>query len=200
MLRTALFVACAAALAPVCAAQTTIEARDIVNHPFSADFASGGKLRLKVRSGEVRVIGTNENRISVELSGRMAYDAKDLKVRLERKDDTADLRISGGPRNHLTITIRVPSSTDLYARVPFGDVHVRNIAGSQDVELHAGDLTVEVGDSTAYGQVSASVATGELDAAIFGEQHGGLFRSFRKEGGGKYRLHAHVGAGQLTLQ
>src|SRR5262249_33698928 len=152
------------------------------------------------RSGEVHVIGTAENRITVELSGRRASDAKDLKVRLERQDGAADLRVCGGPRNDLRITIRVPSSTDLYARVPFGEVHVQNIAGNQDVELHAGELTVEVGNSTDYGQVSASVATGELDAAVFGENHGGLFRSFKKEGGGRYRLHAHVGAGQLTLQ
>jgi hypothetical protein len=34
----------------------------------------------------------------------------------------------------------------------------------------------------------------------FGESHGGLFRSFRKSGTGKYKLVAHVGAGELTLR
>lgn len=29
--------------------------------------------------------------------------------------------------------------------------------------------------------------------------HGGLFRSFEKRGSGKYRLRAHVGAGDLFL-
>ncbi len=199
MLRTSFLLACAALLAPVCVAQTKLEATDIANHPFSEDFASGGKLRLHVRSGEVHVIGTAEDKISVELSGKKAYDAKKLKVRLERKDGTAEMRISGGPHNDLTITIRIPSNTDLYARIPAGEVHVENIANNQDIQLHAGDLTVEVGDSVDYSHVDASVIAGEVDAAPFGESHGGLFRSFHKEGTGRYSLHAHVGAGQLTF-
>ena len=200
MIRSAFLLACIAVLSPVCVAQTKLEATDLANHPFSEDFASGGKLRLRVRSGEIHVIGTAENKISVELSGKKAYDTKKLKVRLERRDGTANMRISGGPRNDLTITIRIPTNTDLYARIPFGEVHVENIAGDQDVELHAGDLTVVVRDSAAYSHIDASVFSGEVDAAAFGESHGGLFRSFRREGSGRYRLHAHVGAGQLTLQ
>jgi hypothetical protein len=200
MLRPSLLVACAALLAPACVAQTKLEATDLVNHPFSVDFASGGKLRLRVRSGEVHVIGSDQNRISVEISGKKALDARDVKVRVERKDSAASVRVSGGPRNDLTITIRIPSNTDLYARIPFGEVHVENITGNQDVELHAGELTVAMRDSADYSHVDASVFSGEVDAAPFGESHGGLFRSFRKEGNGRYRLHAHVGAGQLTLQ
>ena len=200
MLRSSILLACAALLAPVCVAQTKLEATDIANHPFSEDFASGGKLRLRVRSGEIHVIGTAENKISVEISGKRVYAARDLKVRLERKDGTADMRISGGPHNDLTITIRIPSNTDLYARIPAGEVHVENIANNKDVELHAGDLTVDVGDSADYSRVDASVIVGEVDAVPFGESHGGLFRRFRTVGTGRYRLHAHVGAGQLTLR
>jgi hypothetical protein len=33
----------------------------------------------------------------------------------------------------------------------------------------------------------------------FGESRGGLFRSFEKSGNGRYKLVAHVGAGNLTL-
>jgi hypothetical protein len=200
MLRISFLLACAALLAPVCVAQTKMEANDIANHPFSEDFASGGKLRLRVRSGEVHVIGTAENKISVELSGKNARDAQKLKVRLELRGSTADMRISGGPRNDLTMTIRIPSNTDLFARIPFGEVHVKNIANNQDVELHAGDLTIGAGNSADYSHVDASVICGEVDAVAFGESHGGLFRSFRREGSGRYRLHAHVGAGQLTLR
>jgi hypothetical protein len=200
MLRASFFLACAALVAPVCAAQTKVEATDIANHPFSEDFAAGGKLRLCVRSGEIHVIGTAENKISVEISGKRAYEARKLKVRLERKDGTADMRISGGPRNDLTITVRIPSNTDLYARIPAGEVHVENIANNKDVELHAGDLTIDVGDSADYSNVEASVLVGEVDAISFGESHGGLFRKFRSVGNGRYRLHAHVGAGQLTLR
>jgi hypothetical protein len=199
MLRPAVLLTCAVLLAPPCLAQK-LEATDIGNHPFSADFPAGGKLKLRVRSADVRIIGTDENRISVELSGRSARDARKLKVQFERDGKTADMRICGGPRNDLRITIRIPSHTDLYARIPFGEVDVENLTSNQDIELHAGELTVDVGDAADYSRVDASVGTGELDAAPFHESKAGLFRSFRQDGSGRYRLHAHVGAGELTLR
>jgi hypothetical protein len=168
--------------------------------PFSADFPSGGKLRLHVRSGEVRIVGTNENKISVEVSGKRASEATDFRVRLKERDGATEARITGGPKKDVTITVRIPRNTDLYARIPFGEAHVENVVGNKDIELHAGDLTVEVGDSADYSHVDASVYSGELDGHPFGEERGGLFRSFKKEGAGRYRLHAHVGAGQLTLE
>jgi hypothetical protein len=181
-------------------AQPKLEATDVANHPFSADFAAGGKLRLRVRSAEVHIIGTAENKISVEVSGRRAHETRKVKVQLERRGSTAEMRICGGRRNDLRITIRIPSDTDLHARVPFGEVNVENVRGNQDVELHAGELSIDIGDPDDYSRVDASVFTGELDAAAFGELHGGLFRSFRTRGSGRYRLHAHVGAGELTLR
>jgi len=181
-------------------AATKIEVKDIVDHPFSADFAPGGKLRLHVRSGEVHVIGTDQSRISVELSGKKVHEAHDVRVGLRQKEGVTELSVKGGPKNDLTITIRIPRSTDLYARIPYGEVHVEGVEGNKDISIHAGDLTVAVGRASDYAHVEASVMSGELDGEPFGEEHGGLFRSFHKEGPGKYRLHAHVGAGQLTLQ
>jgi len=195
--------ACSALHATAGLAETknaALEATDIANHPFSVDFAAGGRLQLHVRSAEVRVVGGDADKISVELSGRKAGDAKDLKVRFRRNEGGGYLKISGGPHNDLTITVRVPSKIDLHARIPFGEVHVENVSGDQDIEVHAGDLTVEVGDTASYAHVDASVFTGELDAQAFDEEHGGLFRSFRWTGTGSHRLHAHVGAGQLTLR
>src|SRR5262249_25244231 len=189
-----------ALLSPASFAQTKIEATNVIDHPFSVDFASGGKLRLHVRSGAVHIIGEERSTISVEVSGKKAHEAKKLKVCIERKDHSADMRVSGGPRNDVTITIRIPRQTDLFARIPFGEVSVEHVVGNQDVELHAGDLTVGVTAPADYSHVDASVFSGEVDAVPFGEEHGGLFRSFHKEGSGPYRLHAHVGAGQLTLQ
>lgn len=194
------FLGFAVLLAAVCVAQTKLDVADIATHPLSVDFASGGRLKLRVRSGDVHVIGVDQDKISVELSGRQAMDARHVRVRFESKGGVAEMGISGGPRNGLTITVRIPKRTDLYARIPFGEVRVENITGNQDVELHAGELTVAVGDSKAYSHVDASVFSGEVDAAAFGETHGGLFRSFRRAGSGRFRLHAHVGAGQLTLE
>ncbi len=39
--------------------------------------------------------------------------------------------------------------------------------------------------------------SGDLEAAPFGESHGGLFRSFETSGSGRYKLHGHVGPATL---
>src|SRR5437660_2167280 len=119
MFRSAILLAAAALLTPASVAQTRVETTDIAGHPFSADFAAGGELRLRVRSAEVRIIGTADNKVSVELSGRGARDARKLKVRFARRANGAELRICGGPRSDLTITIRIPSNPDLTRRIPF---------------------------------------------------------------------------------
>src|SRR6202043_2679756 len=106
----------------------------------------------------------------------------------------------GGPKNNLEVTIEVPNSAMLFVRMPAGDLSVEGVSGDKDVELHAGDLTIAVGNAADYNHVDASVMSGDLEAAPFSESHGGLFRSFEKSGSGKYRLHAHVGAGELTLR
>lgn len=187
----------AAALA---AASAATEASDVAHHPFSTDFPSGSHLQVHARSGDVRIIGTDEHRISVEISGRNASVARDIHVRMKSGAGESDLRVSGGPKNDIRITVRIPRITDLYVRVPFGDVEIEDVVGDKDVALHAGDLTISVGNPADYGHVRASVLSGDLSGAPFGEEHGGLFRSFEKEGPGKYRLHAHVGAGDLTLR
>jgi hypothetical protein len=88
----------------------------------------------------------------------------------------------------------------LFVRMPAGELTLEGISGDKDVEMHAGELTISVGNASDYSFVDASVYTGDLEGAPFGESHGGLFRSFHKTGNGRYKLHAHVGAGQLTLQ
>jgi len=199
-MRRVFLLVCAFLTAGAAFAETKADVRDIVDHPFSIDFASGGKLHLKVRSGDVRILGTTENRISVELSGRNLSRAHDVRVQLQQKGDLTEVHVTGGPHNELRITVRIPKDTDLYARIPYGEVRIENVVGNKDVAVHAGDLTVDVGDPADYGHVEASVSTGDLDGRAFGESKDGLFRSFEKTGNGKYSLKAHVGAGDLTLE
>jgi hypothetical protein len=191
--------ACFSLFVPAALSQTKIEVNDLQNHPFSADFASGGQLRVQLRSGDFRIVGNDANKITVQLSGKKAADARDLTVRFKPSPTGAELRISGGPRNDLQVTIQVPKNTGLFVRMPAGELALERISGDKDVELHAGDLTISGSDASDYSRVDASVTAGDLEAAPFGESHGGLFRSFHKSGPGKYQLHAHVGAGELTV-
>jgi hypothetical protein len=182
------------------AAQTKVDVKNIENHPFTADFNSGGKLRMYLRSGDFHIVGGSDNKITVRITGRNAYQASDMRVQLEGSNNLANLTVSGGPKNDLEVTIEVPRKTGLYVRMPAGNLELHHVTGDKDAELHAGELVIDVGDASDYSRVDASVYSGGLEASPFGESHGGLFRSFHKEGNGRYHLHAHVGAGDLTLQ
>lgn len=167
---------------------------------FEAAIPSRAHIALHIRSGEIRIVGAEDGKVSVDVTGKNKDKIDDLRYRLTSSSGNAELHISGGPRNDLTIEVRVPRSAELYARIPAGDVTIKNMAGSKDVELHAGDLTIEVGNPADYSVVEASVTAGDISAAPFHEDHGGLFRSFKKSGSGKLTLYAHVGAGDLTLR
>lgn len=177
-----------------------IEATNLLEHPFQLDFPSGSQLSLRLRSGDFRIVGRDNNKVSVHVEAKYPDKAREVKVRFERSDNSAELKVSGGPKNDIQITIEVPRATGLFVRMPAGQLELSEITGDKDVELHAGELTVDVGNPDDYSHVEASVSSGDLEASPFNESHGGLFRSFHKEGTGKYKLHAHVGAGELNLR
>ena len=200
-MKPTLFFAVLVALVPTTApGQSKIEVSDLQHHPFSVAFPSGGKLRIYVRSGDFRIVGSDDNKITVKLSGTKADDARDLTVRFKPSSAEAELSVSGGPKNDLQVMINVPKNTGLFVRMPAGELAVEGISGDKDVALHAGELTISGNNAADYSRVDASVTTGDLEAPPFGESHGGLFRSFHRTGTGKYQLHAHVGAGDLTIR
>jgi len=177
-----------------------LQVTEVGKDSFQADFVSGGQLRMHIRSGALRVIGSDENKIRVNYSGKNGSKTRDVTVSLKTIGNYAELRVSGGPHNDFRIEIQVPKNSGLYLRMPAGDLEVNGLTGDKDVEIHAGDMTLGVGKADDYGHVDASVNAGDLDAQPFGVSKGGLFRSFDKHGSGKYRLHAHVGAGDLVIR
>lgn len=187
--------------APLAFAQSKrVEATNLPDHPFQVDYPSGTQLSLYLRSGDVRVVGTSENKVSVRVGAKDLGKAREVRVIFDRSDQSAALHVSGGPRNDVEITVEVPKDTGLYVRMPAGQLEISGVSGDKDVQLHAGELIVHVGSPADYSHVDASVITGGLEAPPFHEDHGGLFRSFHKDGNGKYKLHAHVGAGDLNLR
>ena len=178
--------------------KTEISERGIPH--FEAQIPLGAKVALHLRSGDIRIVGSEDGKLTVDISGRNKDKIEDLRYRLTSSGNNAELRVSGGPRNDLSIEVHVPRNSDLYARIFAGDVTIQNIPGSKDVELSAGDLTIEVGNPDDYSHVEASVNAGDIDGSPFGESHSGLFRSFKKSGKGKFTLYAHVGAGDIRLK
>jgi hypothetical protein len=180
--------------------EKSVVTKEIGKESFEAEFPARGQLRLHLRSGEVVVKGIDENKVRVHFDGPKSGELSDVEVSLKSSGSEGDLHVGGGPRNGFRIIIEVPKVVDLRLRMPFGDATVEELTGDKDVEIHAGDLTINVGDANEYGHVDASVTSGDLEGGPFHISKGGLFRSFEKDGTGKYRLHVHVGAGDLTLR
>jgi hypothetical protein len=181
-------------------AQKPVKVEEVGQDHFEANFPSGGQIRMHIRSGAIKIVGSDENKIQVHYGGNNSGQYKKVRVSLKTRGDVGELNIGGGPHNEFEIEVAVPKSCNLYLRVVAGEIEVAGITGDKDVELSFGDLTVKVGKAEDYAHVDASVYSGDLNAEPFAISKGGLFRSFQKQGPGKYRLHVHVGAGDLTLK
>lgn len=172
---------------------------------FTADFPSGGQLRMHIRSSGVRITGTDENKIAIHFFCPNTNDLGNVRVAFKKNSNRGDIDITGGPSNNFQITMEVPRNSDLYVRMFAGELEIHGIAGNKDLQIHAGDLELSLDHASDYGPVDLSVTTGDLDATAFGVSKSGLFRSFHtntvlhKAGAGKYSLYAHVGAGELSI-
>jgi hypothetical protein len=162
--------------------------------PVEAKFAPGGHIRMEICPGGIEVIGTDEPvlRVSPERGG--------ARVRIETFGDHADIRMTECPNNNFRARIELPKSSALRVRMFAGQLDVRDVSGDKDIEMSFGQLNIDAGKSEDYARVDASVNSGAIDADPFDVHKGGLFRSFDRSGPGKYRLHAHLGAGQIELR
>lgn len=165
--------------------------------PAEKDFVSGGKVEMTLESGDYNIRASSDNRIHVrwnEASGR------GVRVKLTTNGKSADVRVENTPNNNFHAIIEVPALADVRIRLTAGNLEMAGIKGDKDIEVNAGNLNISVGSSSDWGDVDASVTAGDLNAPAFKEVRGGLFRSFRWKGPGKYRLHAHAMAGDINLR
>ncbi len=153
-----------------------------------------------MHDGDFRVVGTDAEKISIHVEGKNVEQAKKVKIQVTRSGGAVDLKLSHVPKNELQVTIEIPRSTNLFARMRGGDLSVEGVEGDKDLELTGGDLTIQVRSPQEYAHVDVSVRFGDVSGTQFGEPKGWLGNSIRKEGTGKYRLHAHVMAGDLVLK
>jgi len=203
LVASSLLIVLAAALPgrPTPPPQTHLSVTDIYTHPFEVDLPYDQKLTLDLRSGAYKVTPSNGEKFSVRTTGDRAEKGRDISVTFKHMNSHAELQLTGGStKEGPSIVIAVPKSSNLVVRLPFGDLDIEGVSGDKDVEMHAGDLNIEVGNPADYAHVDASVGAGDINAGPFGENKDGLFRSFEKSGPGRYRLHAHIGAGDLNLK
>jgi hypothetical protein len=161
-------------------------------------FAANGRIRMDLSAGEYRISGSSDNRIRLDWSVANADQLSRVKARAEVHGSDATIT-TDGPSNHFKVSIQVPTRSDLYVRLTAGDLSVQHVEGNKDIELHAGDIKIDVGRAEDYHSVDATVWAGDLNAAPFQVSKEGLFRSFDWKGHGPYRLHVHLKAGDIRL-
>jgi hypothetical protein len=180
--------------------QAVKETSSLEHQDFETKIALGTNVRLHLHDGNFRVVGSDSDKISIHVEGKNVDQAKNIKIRVNHENGSVDLKLTNVPKNELQVTITIPRSTGLYARMRGGDLVVEGVRGNKDLELTGGNLTIGVGEPEQYSQVDLSVRFGDISGNVFGDPKGWVGNSVHKAGTGKYRLHAHVMAGDLVLK
>jgi len=192
-----------AALVMVCAAGWAETVGDC-DHPIEAPLRSRADLVIESRPAGITVVGTDAETIRVSCTVGHDVDPRDYELRFSGTPGYGRLTITGsGPVHNegLEIRIEVPKKTNLRIHTGAGEVRVQGIAGDKDIDLYAGQITIESPSDAAYKRVDASVDIGEVNATAYGVNKGGFFRCFTKNAkDGEYRLRAHVITGQIDLE
>jgi Putative adhesin len=181
-------------------AGTSVETATLNGQPFQTDLTRIENLRLHLHDGDFRIVGSDSDEVTIHTDGKNRAQTGKMKLQLKRTGDSLDITFLHVPRNEVQVTIAVPKQTNLYARMRGGDLSVDGVTGDKDLELTGGDLRIQVPDPAEYGPVDLSVRFGDVSANQFGNPKGWIGNSLKRDGNGKYRLHAHVFAGDLTLQ
>jgi hypothetical protein len=163
-------------------------------------FVLGGTVRLHLESGGYTITPGDSENIVVTCHARRVEQLKNVRVGIKSLGNTADVYVRNTPNGNFTAVIEVPRRSNLWVRLTAGELNVGNIEGDKNLEIRAGQMSVEIPRPQEYGQRDASVLTGAIESSAFEISKGGLFRSFHQQGPGKYRLHAHVMAGEITLR
>jgi len=105
-----------------------------------------------------------------------------------------------GPKSNFHAVIEVPRKTDLRVRMSGGELSIGDVEGNKDNEIIAGNLELNSLRPQDYARADFSVRIGDVYAPLLKAARSGPLRSFKSAGPGKYRLHVHVGVGDLTLR
>lgn len=163
-------------------------------------FASGGAVRLHLEAGGYTIKPTDLGSIVVTYPANSDGPSKKVKVEIKPSASRADIYVRNTPHNNFQATIEVPRHSNLWVRLTAGQLDIEDVEGDKDIEMWAGRINLAVPHPDAYGHRDASVLAGSLEASAFNLSKGGLFRSFREQGPGKYRLHAHVTTGEIDVR
>jgi hypothetical protein len=163
-------------------------------------FISGGTIRLHLEAGGYTITPGDSENIVVTCRAPGEEQLKRVKVEIKPTAAGTDVYVSETPHNNFQATVEVPRHANLWVRLSAGELDIGRVEGDKNVEVRAGRIQIDIPHPELYGHSDASVLTGSIESSAFDVSKGGLFRSFERQGPGKYRLHAHVMTGEIDLR
>jgi hypothetical protein len=156
-------------------------------------------LEIELSSGDYQIVASSSDSIAVVYDEGSSEEPPNVEVKIGSGHGVNELKIAG-PKKNFHAVIEVPKKTDLRVRMNSGGLRVGDVEGNKDIEVHAGNLELSALRPQDYARADFSVRVGDVYAPQFKTVKSGMWRSFKTVGPGKYRLHAHVDVGDLTLQ
>jgi hypothetical protein len=172
-------------------------------------------VRLGVKVGEVRVEGTETDRVSAVVTVKCNNAStkrcmeRSEKIRLDARTVGRSLRLDlrGVPKRFSSgldvgVDLSVPRRLSLGLEVGVGEIEVRDLGGDLDMKVGVGEITVEAREGE-IGRVRANVGVGDASLrARGGRVHGEGFlgRDLRWTGTGEREVHVDVGVGEVTIR
>jgi hypothetical protein len=196
MTRTVLLLALA--VAPVCSANSNYT----VTKTQTWQFAPGGHIELHVKGGDVRVVrAADANHIAIRYTMESKHEdfARKVKPEFNVAASNAELRFRSPNNGSVDVELEVPEQTNIYIRTLGGDVTVSGVEGDEDLQTMGGDIRLDLPAAASFYRVDASTHFGDIDDSPFGQPKGWLGGKIHYRGDGKYRLHAHTFAGDISF-
>ena len=165
--------------------------------PLTAEkpFAAGGRIEMQLDGGGYEVRPSKDNVVHIATDEHIG----DASVSVTTEGTIARVETKNAP-NRFKATIDVPATADLVIHLMAGELVVGAIAGNKDIDSHAGNITIAVGNPDDYASVDATLKAGDIQADAFGGSKSGLMPHFTWTGPGKHTLRADLGAGNLILR
>ena len=164
---------------------------------FELGLIPGASLKLELSSGNYTIESGSEDRLVIQSLAKDPEDQKKVRFGLSATREEAAVKVNGP--SHLEVSIQIPKNVNLSVRLNGGRLTMSGVEGDKDIESSAGQVNINIGRPQDYRAVDASVNSGDIDAPAFPGVRSGMVHSFNTTGPGKYRLHVHLGAGQIRL-
>ncbi len=157
----------------------------------------GQTLKLELSSGDYQIEPGVAGKLTVISKEPDSSQPQKPRFGIDTNPKEAAVRVDA-PKDYPAV-IQVPRNSNLRIHLSGGRLRVDGINGDKDIESSAGDVSIDVGRPENYRRVDASVDLGHIDAPPFQVAQEGYEQSFSRIGRGSYRLHAHVGTGEIRL-